>query len=128
MNEEISISKEVLPSLDPTIFKETWMGERRGAIKQYRTASGLHVREYENRFVLHIDKVDPRVNPIGHLLFDSPETLFAFGASTLFVSKLTKKSEYTGNDRQFSFSPLSFLFLFLSLKNIFKIAKELVFG
>ncbi|MDG6923680.1 MAG: hypothetical protein JRN67_10365 [Nitrososphaerota archaeon] len=120
MQDEISISKDVLPSLDEEVFQETSIGDSRGAIKQYRSASGVHVREYSDRFVVHLDSFDPRTDPLAHLIVDSPESIFAFGtASFLSHNNIHFKSH---------FSPLSFLSLFLTFNHLFRFLKHLIFG
>ena len=54
--------------------EETKLGDKKGAIRQYRKGN-LHIREYETKFKVHSDKVDPREDPLGHLLFDAQEVL-----------------------------------------------------
>ena len=54
--------------------EETKLGDKKGAIRQYRKGN-LHIREYESRFTVHSDRVDPRKDPLGHLLFDAQEVL-----------------------------------------------------
>ncbi len=82
--------------------KETLLGQKNGAYKQYRYGN-LHIREYDNKFLLHSDKVDPRKDPIGHLVHDAPEVLIGlafaiFGGSQIakkFLNKKSKKSTFT---------------------------------
>ena len=82
--------------------EETLLGQKNGAYKQYRYGN-LHIREYDNKFLLHTDKVDPRKDPIGHLLHDAPEVLIGlafavFGGSQIakkFLNKKSKKSTFT---------------------------------
>ena len=54
--------------------EETSLGQKNGAKKQYRYGN-LHIREYDDKFLVHTDKIDPRKDPLGHLLFDAPEVL-----------------------------------------------------
>ncbi len=54
--------------------KETFLGQKNGAKKQYRYGN-LHIREYDDKFLVHTDKIDPRKDPLGHLLYDAPEVL-----------------------------------------------------
>ena len=54
--------------------EETILGQKNGALKQYRYGN-LHIREYDDKFLVHTDKIDPRVNPLGHLVYDAPEVL-----------------------------------------------------
>ena len=52
---EIEVPKSVRPiMLDAA--QETRLGERRGAKKQYRYGK-LHIREYDDKYVVHVDKV-----------------------------------------------------------------------
>ncbi len=82
--------------------KETLLGQKNGAYKQYRYGN-LHIREYDDKFLLHSDKVDPRKDPIGHLVYDAPEVLIGlacaiFGGSQIakkFLNKKSKKSTFT---------------------------------
>lgn len=83
---EIEVPKSVRPiMLDDA--EETDFGEKKGARKQYRYGN-LHIREYDDKYVVHIDNVDPRKDPLGHLLKDSPETLFAIASSIYFGKKV----------------------------------------
>ena len=126
MENSISISKEVLTSLEGLGFSETVLGNRMSSIRQYRNKNGVHIREYLDKFVIHQDKVDPRVDPIGHLLKDSPETLLAFGAS-LLVSKRFSGASKTRSASPVSFNPLIFLLVFLSLNRVLGRIKRLLF-
>ena len=65
----ILIPKAVRPIID---YTETNLGSKKGAEKQYRYGT-LHIREYQDYYSIHMDKVDPRIDPIGHLLKDAPE-------------------------------------------------------
>ena len=83
---EIEVPKSVRPiMLDAA--QETRLGERRGAKKQYRYGN-LHIREYDDKYVVHVDKVDPRKDPLGHLLKDSPETLLGIASGIYFGKKV----------------------------------------
>ncbi|MGD1835850.1 MAG: hypothetical protein ACPKQO_09030 [Nitrososphaeraceae archaeon] len=70
----IIVPKSVRPIID---YKKTLLGNKKNAKNQYRYGN-LHVREYENHYTVHIDKIDPRKNPIGHLLIDAPEYITSF--------------------------------------------------
>ena len=54
--------------------EETKLGDKKGALKQYRKGN-LHIREYADKFTVHTDKVDPREDPMGHLIHDAQEVL-----------------------------------------------------
>ena len=47
--------------------EETKLGDKKGALKQYRKGN-LHIREYKDKLTVHLDKVDPREDPMGHLI------------------------------------------------------------
>lgn len=83
---EIEIPREVREFM-PENAIETFLGQKNGAKKQYRYGL-LHIREYEDKFLVHMDKVDPREDPLGHLIKDAPE--FIVGATCSFLAaKLT---------------------------------------
>ena len=62
--------------------EETKLGDRNGAAKQYRKGN-LHIREYEDKFTVHTDRVDPREDPIGNLIYDAQEVLFGLEGAAL---------------------------------------------
>ena len=62
--------------------EETKLGDKKGAIKQYRKGN-LHIREYESKFTVHSDMVDPRKDPFGHLLLDAQEVLIGLVGAAL---------------------------------------------
>jgi hypothetical protein len=69
----IIIPKSVRPIIS---YEETFLGNKKGANKQFRYGK-LHIREYDDHYVVHVDKVDPRKDPVGHLLIDAPAYLVA---------------------------------------------------
>jgi hypothetical protein len=80
--------------------EETKLGDRKGAKKQYRKGN-LHIREYNDKFTVHSDKVDPRKNPLGHLLIDAPEVLIGLAGAAIggaaignYIYKLRKDSPF----------------------------------
>jgi len=62
--------------------EETKLGDKKGAIKQYRKGN-LHIREYDSKFTVHSDRADPRKDPLGHLLFDAQEVLVGLVGAAL---------------------------------------------
>ncbi|MDH5657877.1 MAG: hypothetical protein OEY17_00825 [Nitrosopumilus sp.] len=68
--------------------EETFLGQKNGAYKQYRYGN-LHIREYGDKFLVHTDKVDPRKDPVGHLIHDAPEVLIGL-ACAVFGSQVAK--------------------------------------
>ena len=95
--EEIQVPKH-LRQFMPAGAKETKLGDKKGAKKQYRYGN-LHIREYDDKFTVHLDKVDPRKNPLGHLLIDAPEVLIGLAGAAIsglaigtYIYKLKKDS------------------------------------
>lgn len=102
--DEIEVPKELRPFMLERA-EETLLGHKNGANKQYRYGN-LHIREYDDKYLVHVDKVDPRKNPLGHLVLDAPEVLVglasgAFGGAKV-ASYLYKNSKKTKKDKQVS--------------------------
>ena len=102
--DEIEVPKETRQfMLDEA--KETSLGHRNGANKQYRYGN-LHIREYDDKYLVHMDKVNPMINPIGHILFDAPEVLFGLASAIIgggkVASYMYNKSNKTKSDKQIS--------------------------
>ena len=101
--DEIEVPKELREFMLEEA-EETILGQKNGAFKQYRYGN-LHIREYDDKFLVHNDKVDPRKDPIGHLIHDAPEVLIGlafavFGGSQItkkFLNKQSKKSTLTSD-------------------------------
>ncbi|MCE9651928.1 MAG: hypothetical protein K8Q89_02555 [Nitrosarchaeum sp.] len=69
--------------------KETTLGQKNGAKRQFRYGN-LHIREYDDKFLVHTDKIDPRKDPLGHLIYDAPEVLIGLSCLILGGSKIAK--------------------------------------
>ena len=82
--DEIEVPKEIRPFMLEEA-EETKLGQKNGADKQYRYGN-LHIREYGDKYLIHMDKIDPRKDPIGHLVRDAPEVLVGL-ASAFFGGK-----------------------------------------
>ncbi|MGI0089932.1 MAG: hypothetical protein ACREAF_06275 [Nitrosopumilaceae archaeon] len=100
--DEIEVPKEVRPFMLEEV-EETRLGQKNGANKQYRYGK-LHIREYDDKYTLHMDKIDPRQNPLGHLVLDAPEVLIglataAFGGNKVAsqIYKMQKDSKQAKN-------------------------------
>jgi hypothetical protein len=65
---DMIVPKSVRPIID---YDETYLGEKKGANRQFRFGN-LHIREYDEYYTVHRDKIDPRKDPLGHLLIDAP--------------------------------------------------------
>jgi len=69
----------------PACFEETPLGEPKGGLRQFRGPFGTHFHEYENLWLFHRDKVDPRFDPLGHLINDAPHILVLGSLVGLFA-------------------------------------------
>ena len=87
--------------------EETFLGQKNGAKKQYRYGN-LHIREYDDKFLVHTDKIDPRKDPLGHLVFDAPEVLVGL-ACAIFGGSQIGKSLINKNKSKKSSIPSSLL-------------------
>ena len=85
----IIVPKSVRPIID---YKETVLGNKKGAKRQYRYGN-LHIREYNDYYTIHRDKIDPRTDPLAHLLVDAPEYLIAI-LSAISVGRQIGKAVY----------------------------------
>jgi hypothetical protein len=75
----IVVPKAVRPIID---LNETVLGSKKGAKRQYRYGN-LHIRDYDTHYTVHMDKVNPLTNPLGHLLIDAPEYLAGAAAAVI---------------------------------------------
>jgi len=97
--DEIEVPKELREFMLEDA-EETILGQKNGAQKQYRYGN-LHIREYDDKFLVHTDKVDPRVNPIGHLVHDAPEVLIGI-ACGIFTGVISAKKFSHKNPKKIS--------------------------
>ena len=86
--DEIEVPKELREFMIDGA-EETFLGQKNGAIKQYRYGN-LHIREYDDKFLVHTDKIDPREDPVGHLVHDAPEILVGLACVVFGGSQLAK--------------------------------------
>ena len=87
--DEIEVPKE-LREFMPEQAEETVLGQNNGAYKQFRYGN-LHIREYPDKFLVHTDRIDPRKDPMGHLIHDAPEVLIGLACATFTGSQIVKK-------------------------------------
>ncbi len=88
-SDEIEIPKELREFMLEEA-EETFLGQKNGADKQYRYGN-LHIREYGDKFLVHNDRIDPRKDPIGHLVYDAPEVLIGLACAIFGGLQITKK-------------------------------------
>ena len=97
--DSIIIPKPVRPTID---YEETHFGNKKGARRQFRYKN-LHIREYSDYYTVHVDKVDPRKDPLGHLLIDAPEFLVGIISAILagrLVGSAISDSERAEDDNR----------------------------
>ena len=87
--DEIEVPKELREFMLEEA-EETFLGQKNGANKQFRYGN-LHIREYDDKFLIHNDKIDPRKDPIGHLVYDAPEVLIGLACAIFGGSQIAKK-------------------------------------
>lgn len=92
---DIVVPKDVRPTID---YDETQLGNRKGAKRQFRYKN-LHIREYSGHYTVHVDKVDPRKDPLGHLLIDAPEFLMGI-ISAISVGRLVHFCYKSANEQK----------------------------
>src|SRR5579875_2171519 len=90
----------VIPDPEESGLFRRSVGEYHGQLRDWRATipgseKGVHLREYSDRYELHIDRFDPYKHPLKHLVFDSPGTLFgligAFFMSAMFLGIIRRK-------------------------------------
>ena len=86
--DEIEVPKELREFMLDGV-QETILGQKNGAKRQFRYGN-LYIREYDNKFLVHTDKIDPRKDPLGHLVFDAPEVLIGLSCLILSGSQIAK--------------------------------------
>ena len=87
--DEIEVPKEIRPFMLEQA-EETKLGQKNGAKKQYRYGN-LHIKEYDDKYLVHTDKVDPRKDPMGHLIFDAPEVLIGLVTAAIGGKKVASQ-------------------------------------
>lgn len=123
--DEIEVPKELREFMLEEA-EETILGQKNGALKQYRYGN-LHIREYDDKFLVHTDKIDPRVNPIGHLVYDAPEVLIGI-ACGIFTGVTTAKKISSKNSKKLSIANVltsSLMSGYLAYETTKKIKKHL---
>jgi hypothetical protein len=88
-SDEIEVPKDVRPVMLEGA-EETNLGQKNGGIRQFRYGN-LHIREYEDKYLVHMDKVDPRNDPLGHLIHDAPEILVGITSAYLGGKKVASQ-------------------------------------
>lgn len=110
----IIVPRSVRPIIE---YPPTALGNKHGALRQFRVGK-LHIRDYGSYYSVHSDKVDPYIDPLGHLIVDAPEYLVGMlsGISTykalkdrsneLSRSKGTNLDSTSESDVNYGLSPI----------------------
>lgn len=72
----LTISKSVVDEVPDEFTRTRLAAAREDAVASYRDGrrrDSVHVVEYPDRWELHVDRYNPRYEPIGHVLVDAPE-------------------------------------------------------
>jgi hypothetical protein len=106
---DIIIPKSVRPIVE---YEDTRLGESNGAERQFRVGN-LHIREYNQYYTAHIDRIDPNKDAFGHLIVDAPQYVIAILAAVSIgrhVSSVVyndKMSNHNKKGSPFSNEPLT---------------------
>jgi hypothetical protein len=84
----VLVPKSVRPMIE---YSPTVLGNGCGALRQFRVGK-LHIREYDNYYSVHSDKIDPANDPFGHLIADAPEYLVSILSGISTYSTLKDRS------------------------------------
>jgi hypothetical protein len=93
--EIIKVQKEegmVLPSY----FHETHLGIDKGAIRQYRDerpTQTLHIHEFPEYFLVHVDTFNPEYHPVAHGIVDTPGITVAIILGAVAIYYLVKTAK-----------------------------------
>ncbi|MFM8659414.1 MAG: hypothetical protein ACKOCQ_05710 [Candidatus Nitrosotenuis sp.] len=100
--DEIEIPKQVRPFMMEQA-QETELGHKNGSSRQFRYGN-LHIREYDDKYLVHMDKVNPHDDPLGHLVYDAQEILIGLASGAVGGAKVAsyvyKKSNKTKKDKK----------------------------
>jgi hypothetical protein len=90
----IIVPKAVRPVVG---LEETFLGTKKGASRQYRHGR-LHIRDYDSHYTVHMDKVDPRTSPVGHLVADAPEYVVGAAAAAIVGRAMYNRKRKVGKN------------------------------
>ena len=93
--EMIKIPKSKTISLPPD-FHESNLGLSKGAIRQYRdrrSTHSLHVHEFPDYFLAHVDTFNPEYHPVAHGMVDTPGMTMGIILGTVTLYFLLKTAQ-----------------------------------
>jgi len=95
-HKDLLVKKSKLPDLPPEF--QFRYGDGDGQIANYGLAledgTGIHVKEYDDFYKIHWDQKDPNVDPLGHLIHDSPQWIVIGAVGALVADELFLKGKY----------------------------------
>lgn len=75
VGEKITVSKSSVPNTLPSRFYESALSIKLGAKAVYREDKkeySVQIREYSDKYVLQLDRHNPKYNAVGHAVVDAP--------------------------------------------------------
>lgn len=90
--EFITIPKEEVSEL-PDFFEETNMGLSKGELRQFRdnkAVQSLHIHEFPDYYVAHVDLFNPKFHPVAHGVLDTPGIALALVGGAISIYLLAK--------------------------------------
>lgn len=80
----------------PPDFHEANLGISKGAIRQYRDEKAtysLHVHEFEDHFLAHVDTFNPEYHPLAHGIVDTPGMTLGIVTGAIALYCVMKKAK-----------------------------------
>jgi hypothetical protein len=95
----LTVSKAVVDEVPESFSRSRLAAHREDAVASYRDSrrrDSVHVVEYPDRWVLHVDRYNPRYEPVGHVLVDAPEQTAQAVAGAFGLDRLLGLRERVG--------------------------------
>ena len=108
MNDERFIRLEKTQDIVlPNDFHESTLGLAKGAIRQFRDTretNSLHVHEFSDHYLAHVDTFNPEYHPVAHGVIDTPGMTLGIvlGAFGLYMLAKTAKNLTTTFDEEYT--------------------------
>lgn len=89
----------------PPYVHETHLGISKDAIRQYRDdrpINSLHIHEYDDYFLVHVDAFNPESHPLAHGIVDTPGLTVGIVAGAIacfLVAKAIHSMSFLPSDR-----------------------------
>lgn len=89
----LKIPREKNMNFPPDVH-EASLGISKGCLRQYRDekpSNSLHIHEFEDYFLAHVDRFNPEHHPVAHGIVDTPGIAFGVLAGSVGLFFLMKK-------------------------------------